>query len=177
MWTRNGSARTVASGPCLFACSGLVLLIASTGRAGECVRTSPITVRDVVDAMNSLASGDIPIDAAGSTACSLDRLPASRAALLPLMSAEHRRLIEGCARGRMRMQRGTEGLDVVALIEEAADHPECAATVRSFFAGRRVDVAVGSGLSDGPYPIVFDWAVVLDPRSGTLFSFVLNCRD
>jgi hypothetical protein len=38
-------------------------------------------------------------------------------------------------------------------------------------------VATGAGLTEEPYPLGFDWAVVLDPGSHTLFSFVLNCRD
>lgn len=75
------------------------------------------------------------------------------------------------------MQRQVNDFDLVGMIDGSTVHREDVATIRKFFTGRAVDVATGVGLSDGPYPIDFDWAVVLDTRSGTLFSFVLNCRD
>lgn len=177
MWRRRGFAVGYVAGSCILAGCGLATVTASIGRAGERGRTPPLEARDVVEAMTALVASDAPIDVAGSTACGLERLPASRAAILPLVPGEHRRLIEECARGRLRFKRRHVDLDLIGLIDEVADRPECAATVRAFFAGRPVDVAIGAGLSDGPYPIAFDWAVVLDPRSGTLFSFVLNCHD
>lgn len=135
------------------------------------------TVRAVVDAVNALVESDIPIAAAESTACVLGRLPGSRADLLPLVPGRHRQLLAECARGRTRVRRHVDDFDLVGMIEGAAERRVATAVIRRFFAGRAVDVATGTGLSDGPYPIDFDWAVVLDPRSGTLFSFVLNCRD
>ena len=132
---------------------------------------------DLVDAVNALAQADIGIAAAAYTACVLDRLPATRSALLPQLPADHRRLIGECARGRMRVTRRTRDFDLLGLIEEPAERPAAAAVVRAFFALRSVDVATGVGLSDGPYPIRFDWVVVLDPRSRMLVSFVVNCRD
>jgi len=177
MWRRHGFARGCVAVCCILAGCGLAIVTTSIGRAGERGGKRPPGVRDVVEAVTALASSDAPIDVAGSVACGLDRLPASRAAILPLVPGEHRRLLEECARGRLRFRRRQVDLDLIGLIDEVADRPECAATVGAFFAGRPVDVAIGAGLSDGPYPIAFDWAVVLDPRSGTLFSFVLNCRD
>ncbi|MFM9059049.1 MAG: hypothetical protein ACKOSQ_07995 [Planctomycetaceae bacterium] len=135
------------------------------------------TVRAVVEAVNALVESDIPIAAAESTACALGRLPGSRAELIPLVPGRHRQLLEECARGRTRVHRHVADFDLVGMIEGGTRRRSATATISRFFAGRAVDVATGTGLSDGPYPIDFDWAVVLDPRSGTLFSFVLNCRD
>ena len=184
MWRRRGCDRKRGggwgrvAGCCILAWCGLAIMTASSGRAGDRATTrSPAGARDVVEAMAALAACDAAIDVAGSTACGLERLPATRAEILPLLPGEHRRLLEECARGRLRLKRRQVDFDLIRLIDEAADRPECVATVRAFFAARPVDVAIGVGLSDGPYPIAFDWAVVLDPRSGTLFSFVLNCRD
>lgn len=161
---------------CILACGGLVLAGAGDGRAGDRGR-QPFDAGRVVEAVNALAPSDVAIPIAVSTACGLDRLPGSRAAILPLVPAEHRRLIAECVRGRLRLRRRQLDLDLPGMIDEAANRPDCVATLRGFFGGRPVDVAIGMGLSDDPYPISFDWAVVLDPRSGTLFSFVLNCSD
>lgn len=133
--------------------------------------------RAVVDAVNALVEGDAPIAAAECTPCALDRLPTSRAALVALLVGPHRGLIEEAARGSVRVRRRVEHFNPLELIDEPVDGPEAAAVVHGFFSGRPVDVVVGTGLTAGPYPLAFDWAVVLDPRSGTLFSFVLNCRD
>lgn len=161
----------------MLACCAIPFVTAGDGRAGDRGRGQPISAGDVVAAMNALAPSDIAIATAASTACAIDRLPGSRDAILPLVPVAHRQLIDECVRGRLRLKRRQADLDLASLIDEAADRPDCVAEIRAFFAGRPVDVAVGAGLSDGPYPIAFDWAVVLDPRSGTLFSFVLNCRD
>lgn len=158
-------------------CSALVSVPFRAAAGGLRGREPRATVRAVVDAMNALVESDIPIAAAESTACSLDRLPGSRADLLPLVPGRHRELIADCARGRMRVKRRVEDFDLVGMIEGSTERRVDDATIRQFFAGRAVDVATGTGFSDGPYPIDFDWAIVLDPRSGTLFSFVLNCRD
>ena len=131
----------------------------------------------VVVAVNALAPTDIAIDAARCVACPLDRLPTSRADLLRLLPPDHRRLIGECARGRTRVKHRAQGFDLRGLIDCDTGASTAAGTVDRFFAGRTVDVATGTGLSDEPYPLAFDWAVVLDPRTGTLFSFVLNCRD
>jgi len=153
----------------------------SAARAERGVAGSPaaaaVAESDLVDAVNALAQADIGIAAAAHTACVLDRLPATRAALLPQLPADHRRLIGECARGRMRISRRMRDFDLLGLIDDPAEHPAAAAAVRAFFATRTVDVIRGSGLSDGPYPIRFDWVLVLDPGSRTLMSFVLNCRD
>jgi hypothetical protein len=77
----------------------------------------------------------------------------------------------------MRIARRARDFDLLGLIDDPADRPAAAAAVRAYFSQRAVDVAEGTGLSDGPYPISFDWVVVLDPQSRTLVSFVLNCRD
>lgn len=140
-------------------------------------RGSREAARSVVEAMNAIVESDVAIPAAESTACPLDRLPGSRAALLPLVPGGHRRLIEECATGRLRVRRRLRDFDPLALIDEPADRPAAVAALRRFFAGRAVDVVTGSGLTDGPYPIAFDWAILLDASSGTLFSFILNCRD
>jgi len=140
-------------------------------------RDLPGSPRALVAAVNAIADADIPLDAAQCAECPLDRLPGSRAALLPLLPTDHRKLLEECARGRMRVQRDLSGFDLVALIEHPARRPAAEATIRAFFDNRGVDVACGTACSAEPYPISFDWAVVLDRRSHTLFSFVLNCRD
>lgn len=137
----------------------------------------PVAARAVVAAVEALAPTDINIDAAASKRCNLDRLPRSFADLLPLLPGEHRSLIEECRRGRMRLERRVAAFDPLAMLDEPAPAGSEAATIQEFFVGRPVDVASGTGLSDGPYPIGFDWAVVLDPRSQTLFSFVINCHD
>ena len=133
--------------------------------------------RALVEAVNEIVAADIPIAAAQCVTCSLERLPGSRAALLPLVPNDHRRLIQECARGRTRFLRHLAGFNLLALIDEPEEAPTAALKIRGFFDERAVEVAVGRAHSDGPYPISFDWAVVLDPRSRTLFSFVFNCRD
>lgn len=174
---RPSPFRRICFGPCILAGVGIVVAAAAVGRAADRSRKQPVEPRHVVEAVNALAGADIAIVAAGNTSCGLAGLPGSRAEILPLIPVEHRRLIEECARGRLRLRRRQADFDLPGMIDAAADLPECVATLRAFFAGRAVDVATGIGLSDGPYPIRFDWAVVLDQRSGTLFSFVLNCRD
>ncbi len=128
-------------------------------------------------AVNSVVSADIGIPPADFTSCQIDALPGSRAKLLPLLPREHRDLITDCARGRTRVQRNVRGFDLLAMLEDSVDTADEAATIRAFFDERTVDVAVGSAVSDGPYPIAFDWAVVLDSRANTVFSFIVNCRD
>ena len=105
------------------------------------------------------------------------RRPGSRSKLLPLLPREHRELIAECARGRTRVRHAVNGLDLLALVEDADVESSDAATIQAFFDERTVDVAIGSAVSDGPYPIAFDWAVVLDTQAHTLFSFIVNCRD
>lgn len=131
----------------------------------------------MVEAMNAIVPSDIQIVVAASSPCELEKLPMSIADLLPLLPPEHRPLIEECARGGMHVQRRLVAFDPLDLLDEPSGGDERSATIRDFFSGRPVDVATGTGSSEGPYPISFDWAVVLDPRSQTLFSFVLNCRD
>ena len=97
--------------------------------------------------------------------------------MLSLVPGEHQRLLADCARGRIRIVRGVENFDLVGMIDDPAERPAAVAAVRSFFAERPVDVATGVGVSDGPYPIRFDWVVVLDARSRTMVSVVINCRD
>jgi len=143
--------------------------------AGE--RDSSVAPRLLTRAVADLVAADIPLAAALSTPCALEKLPGSLAKLLPLIPSDHRVLIQECARGRVRLKRGVSAFDLVATIEDPVDRPPAVATVRAFFDERAVDIAVGRGLSDDPYPISFDWTVVLDPRSKTLFSFVLNCQD
>lgn len=161
-------------------CVGLAGALAAPVRAERVAAgrsPSAAAAIDVVEAVNALADADIGVVAAARTGCALDRLPASRAALLPLVPGDHRRLLEECARGRMRIARRARDFDLLRLIDDPADRPAAAAAVRAYFSQRAVDVAEGTGLSDGPYPISFDWVVVLDPQSRTLVSFVLNCRD
>ena len=136
-----------------------------------------VTPRGLTKAVNQIASADIPLAAAQSTPCTLDKLPGSLAKILPLLPPDHRALIHECAHGRLRLKRAVSTFDLVAAIEDPADKPAAVAAIRSFFDERAVDVGMGECLSDEPYPISFDWAVVLDPSSGTLFSFVLNCHD
>lgn len=133
--------------------------------------------RGVVDAVNAVVQSDIPIPAAAWASCSLPRLPTKLADILPSVPAEHRALIQESARGRLRMRRNLETFAVSGLIDEESLDGSDSASLAGLFLGRRVDVATGAGLSDGPYPLGFDWAVVLAPESQTLFSFVLNCRD
>ena len=101
----------------------------------------------------------------------------SLAKLLPLLPSDHRDLIEECARGRMKIERTVSAFDLVTAIDDPADRPAAVGTLRAFFDGRAVDAAMGVGLSGEPYPISFDWVVILDPQSQTLYSFVLNCHD
>lgn len=147
----------------------------TSGVAGE--RGESVTPRAVVKAVNALVPTDIPIAAASSTPCVLAKLPGSLAKLLPLLPSDHRDLIEECARGRMKIRRTVSAFDLVTAIDDPADRPAAVASLRGFFDGRAVDAAMGAGLSGEPYPISFDWVVVLDPQSQTLFSFVLNCHD
>lgn len=161
----------------LFACGVLAVAPVRAERVAAVRRASPVTEVDVVAAVNVLSSADIGIASAARTGCMLERLPGSRAALLSLVPGDHRELLEECARGRMRVAHRARDFDLLALIDEPAERPAAVAAVRGFFAERTVDVARGRGLSDGPYPISFDWVVVLDPQSKTMMSFVLNCRD
>lgn len=161
----------------ILVCGALAVTPAQAERVATDRRAAPIADIDPVAAVNVLAPADIGIAAAARTGCALDRLPASRAALLPLVPGDHRGLLEECARGRMRIARRASDFDLLALIDDPVDRPAAAAAVRAFFAQRAVDVATGTGLSPGPYPVRFDWVVVLDPHSRTLMSFVINCRD
>jgi len=150
--------------------------------AGDACPVADDPPRSLIAAVNAVVASDIAISAAEALPCPLASLPGTRAALLPLLPSDHRDLIAECARGRVRMRRQVLGFDLLslielALIEDPAAGVEDATTIRRFFADRPVDVAVGRACSAGPYPIAFDWAVVLDPRSRTIFSFVLNCRD
>ena len=140
-------------------------------------RRARAEAEQLVESVNALVPTDIPLIAAVSTPCTAGRLPTSRSALLPLLPGEHRELIEECARGRIRVRRAVTGFDLVGMIESALDEPAAEATVRHYLGGRAVDVATGRGWSDDPYPIGFDWVVVLETRSRTLFSFVVNCTD
>jgi hypothetical protein len=158
----------------------IVLIAASatqctSGVAGE--RRESVAPRAVTKAVNALAPTDIAIAAATSTPCSLAKLPGSMSKLLPLLPSDHRPLFEECARGRMKIKRTVSAFDLVTAIDDPADRPAAVATLRAFFDGRAVDAAMGVGLSGDPYPISFDWVVILDPQSQTLFSFVLNCHD
>lgn len=161
----------------ILVCGVLAVAPAWAERVAAGHRPPSVAEIDVVDAVNALVQADICIAAAARTGCALDRLPTSRAALLRLVPGDHRQLFEECVRGRMRITRQARDFDLLGLIDDPTERPAAAAAVRAFFAQRAVDVAMGTGLSDGPYPISFDWVVVLDPHSRTLVSFVLNCRD
>lgn len=165
------------------ACGSLVIpgiLFMAHGRADHDASQSGdpgVWARGVVAAVNAVVQSDIPIPAAAWASCSLSRLPTTLAEILPYVPAEHRALIQESARGRLRMRRNLESFVVGGLIHEESLDDSDPATLDGLFLGRRVDVATGAGLSDGPYPLRFDWAVVLAPESQVLFSFVLNCRD
>ena len=128
-------------------------------------------------AVNSVVTADIPVPTAARIDCGAGRLPGSRGDLVALLPDPHRRLIGECARGRIALKRGLTGFDLLSLVEEAPDPTADTATIREFFDTRAVDVAVGRARSEGPYPIAFDWAAVLDRDSHTLYSFILNCSD
>lgn len=175
-------AACVAAG---VACVAVAASPTRAAKAGSRARRSPAAARAVVEGVNALVPSDVGINAAASVPTTLERMPASRADLLPLLPQEHRQLIEECVRGRLRMKRGVMAFDPLELLDEPADETADggrdtageATLIREFFSNRRVDVATGTGLSEGPYPISFDWAVALDPHTHTIFSFVLNCRD
>jgi hypothetical protein len=135
------------------------------------------TARAVVETVNAVVESDITIPAADSVACRLERLPARLPDLLPHLPEQHRLLIEECTLGRIRTRRGLERFGLDDLVEEGTVDSAGRAAIAGAFADRSVDVTTGMGLSEGPYPLSFDWAVVLDRESHTLFSFVLNCRD
>lgn len=156
------------------------LLQGPSGRAApECPRGREprCDARAVVDTVNAVVTADIPIVAASSTPCALDRLPGAVAELLPHLPAEHRALVEECRRGGMHVRRKVSTFSLADVIDAGELATADSASLHGIFAGRAVDVAAGSGMADGPYPLTFDWAVVLDTESRTLFSFVLNCRD
>jgi hypothetical protein len=131
----------------------------------------------LVAAVNAVIHADILVPTAARVDCAEHRLPGSRDELVALLPEQHRRLIGECARGRTAVKRGLNGFDLLALVEDQPDQTADTATIREFFDSRAVDVAVGKACSDGPYSIAFDWAVVLDRDSHTLYSFVLNCND
>lgn len=145
-------------------------------------------VRDVGDApdaaapaflaaVNSVVASDIGIPSADLALCSLESLPSSRAKILPLLPPEHRGLIAECARGRTQLRRSVRRFDLLALLDDPVEATAEAAPIQAFFEGRTVDVAEGSGVSGEPYPITFEWVVVLDADANTVFSFIVNCRD
>ncbi len=131
----------------------------------------------LVAAVSSVVASDIGIPSADVAICSLESLPSSRAKILPLLPPEHRRLIAECARGRTRMRRDVRGFDLLSLLENPVEATAEAAAIQAFFDERTVDVAEGSGVSGDPYPITFDWVVVLDAEAHTVFSFIFNCQD
>ena len=131
----------------------------------------------LVAAVNAVVESDIPIAAAMCTACTEPRLPAARAALLSLVPDEHAEMIAVCAKGKTVIKRNVKGFDLLGLLDEEPEPSAEASAVRHFFDERSVDIAYGRALSPGPYPIRFDWAIVLDAGSDTLYSFILNCGD
>jgi len=158
----------------------VVAVLANAAAAAEpecCPYVSATTARTVVDAVNALAATDIPIPVADTAACELRTLPRTLAELIAVLPPEYRQLVGECARGRTRTMRDVTGFDLLGIIEQPADRPADASTIRAFFDERTVDVATGRGASDGPYPIAFDWVVVLDHRGHRIFSFVPNCAD
>lgn len=136
-----------------------------------------VVAKALVAAVNAVVPSDIGIPPADFAPCPLEALPSSRAKILPLLPADHRRLIADAARGRTQIRRAVRGFDLLALLDDPVEATADAAAIRAFFDERTVDVALGSAVSDEPYPISFDWAVVLDTESDTLFCFILNCRD
>ena len=131
----------------------------------------------LVAAVSSVVASDIGIPSAEIAPCSLDALPSSRAKILPLLPPEHRRLIAECARGRTRLRRDVRGFDLLALVKDPVEATTEAEAIQAFFDERTVDVAEGSGVSGDPYPITFDWVVVLDAEAHTVSSFIVNCQD
>lgn len=139
------------------------------------------TADSLVAAVNAVVPTDIQIPTAARVTCAERQLPRSRNALVSLLAEQHGKLIAECGRGRAVVKRGVHGFDLLTLLltplEEPPDETDDSATIRGFFDAGAVDVAVGKGLSDGAYPIGFDWVLVLDQRSHVLYSFILNCRD
>jgi len=131
----------------------------------------------LVAAVNAVVESDVPITVAMSAGCTEPKLPASRAALLALVPDEHAEMIAVCARGKTVIKRGVRGFDLLGLLDEDPEPSAESTAVRHFFEDRPVDIAFGRALSSGPYPISFDWAIVLDAGSRTLYSFILNCGD
>lgn len=135
----------------------------------------------LVAAVNAVVPTDIQIPTAARVACAERRLPGSRNALVSLLAEQHGQLIAECGRGRAVVKRGVHGFDLLTLLltllEEPPDETDDSATIRGCFDAGAVDVAVGKGLSDGAYPIGFDWVLVLDHESHVLYSFILNCSD
>jgi hypothetical protein len=148
-----------------------------TKRAADRPHAVPAASRALVAAVNSVVATDIGIPAADVAPCSLDALPSSRAKILPLLPPEHRQLIAECARGRTRLRRDVCGFNLLALLEDPVEATAEAAAIQAFFDERTIDVAQGSGVSGEPYPITFDWVVVLDAEADTIFSFIVNCQD
>jgi|688.fasta_scaffold134503_4 hypothetical protein len=148
------------------------------GAGGRDVDDAPDSAsRAIVAAVNSVVATDIGIPSADVAPCSLDALPSSRAKILPLLPPEHRRLIAECARGRTRLRKDVRGFNLLALLEDPVEATAEAAAIQAFFDERTVDVAIGSGVSGEPYPITFDWVVVLDAEARAVFSFIVNCQD
>lgn len=131
----------------------------------------------IVAAVTAVIVADIMVPTAARIDCTETRLPGSRDDLIALLPKEHRSLIGDCARGRTAVKRGLTGFNLLALVEESPDETADTTSIREFFDARAVDVAVGRACSAGPYPIAFDWVVVLDHDSHTLYSFILNCTD
>ena len=131
----------------------------------------------IVAAVTAVVAADIMVPTAARIDCEEPRLPGSREDLIAMLPREHRGLIGECARGRTAVKRRLTGFNLLGLVEESPDETADTAMIRDFFDARSVDVAVGKAVSDGPYPIGFDWAVVLDHDTHTLYSFILNCRD
>lgn len=148
------------------------------GAGGRDVDGAPDSASQaLVAAVNSVVAADIGIPPADAAICSLDALPSSRAKILPFLPPEHRWLIAECARGRTRLRRDVRGFNLLALLDDPAETTADAAAIQAFFDERTVDVAMGSGVSGEPYPITFDWVVVLDAKAQGIFSFIVNCRD
>lgn len=167
--------------PTLFlpACFIPVLAFADTVTKPAAERPHAVraTSQALVAAVNSVVAADIGIPPADAAICSLDALPSSRAKILPFLPPEHRWLIAECARGRTRLRRDVRGFNLLALLDDPAETTADAAAIQAFFDERTVDVAMGSGVSGEPYPITFDWVVVLDAKAQGIFSFIVNCRD
>ena len=115
---------------------------------------------------------------AASCPCTVSEIPSDLKSMLKLADKAQAKLILKLNQGKPEIKHGVTDFDLTNILkyydEEYADLKKTLEFIKTYFTGRKVDVAIGKG-EDKEEGFEFDWVLVLDNK--TLFSFVLNLQD